>query len=144
MLGECFTALLAVEPDESLELVAGYLRHTDESLRELAALALGESRLAGVVHHLQQAWDDVLVSETLRRTLVRAAAAHRSAAAVGWLVELVGHARGALARDVIEVLVFYKHDVKLAQRLRAALAARGDRALSEAFVELFGDGAGAD
>ena len=53
VLGECFTGLLDVEPDESIGLVAGYLTHADEAVRELAALALGESRLDGALAPLQ-------------------------------------------------------------------------------------------
>jgi hypothetical protein len=138
VLGECFTALLAVAPEESLELVAGHLQHADEAVREVAALALGESRLDGVVPCLRQAWGDVLVSETLRRSLVRAAAAHRSVAAADWLAALLGEARPASARDLIEVLAVYKHDAKLADRLKGALLERGDAALAARFTELFG------
>jgi HEAT repeat protein len=56
VLGECFTGLLGVEPDESLKFVAGYLTHADEAVRELAALALGESRLDAALAPLKEAW----------------------------------------------------------------------------------------
>ena len=57
VLGECFSGLLDVEPEESIGLVAGYLAHPDEAVRELAALALGESRLDGALAPLQEAWN---------------------------------------------------------------------------------------
>ena len=64
VLGECFTGLLAVEPEESIGFVAGYLAHADEAVRELAALALGESRLDGALAPLQEAWDERACSAT--------------------------------------------------------------------------------
>ena len=73
VIGECFTALLSVQPDESIGFVARYLQHSDEELRELAALALGESRLPGALPHLEAAWTAVLLSDGFRRALLRAA-----------------------------------------------------------------------
>ncbi len=60
VLGECFTGLLAVEPEESVGFVAAYLAHADDAVRELAALALGESRLDAALAPLKEAWDGVL------------------------------------------------------------------------------------
>jgi HEAT repeat protein len=134
VLGECFTGLLAVEPEHSLELVAGFLEHADEAVRELAALALGESRLDGALAPLMQAWNGVLVGAELRRILLRAAAAHRSEAAFDWLLALVAEARVGVVADVIDALAPYKHNAKLMQRLGAAVEERGDPALLERFA----------
>jgi hypothetical protein len=89
------------------------------------------------VPFLRQAWEEVLVSDTLRRTLVRAAAAHRSAAAIEWLAEIAGQSRASVVLDLIEVLAAYRHHGKLAERLQVALAQRGDSALVRRFEELF-------
>lgn len=45
IIGECFSALMSVEPEGSLDFVAQWLAKPDGALRELAALALGESRV---------------------------------------------------------------------------------------------------
>jgi hypothetical protein len=137
VLGECFTGLLAVAPDDSVSFVAGFLAHTDDAVRELAALALGESRLDAALPPLKQAWDGVLVPETLRRALLRAASAHRSEGATDWLLELVAEARAAVALDVLEALALYRHNSKLAQRLKAVLAERGDHELVDRFAALW-------
>ena len=129
VLGECFTGLLGVEPEESLDFVAAYLTHDDEALRELAALALGESRIDGALQPLKQAWSGVLLGDEFRRALLRAAAAHRSEAAFDWLLEIVGEARVPVAREAIDALTTYKHNAKLIQRLETALTERGDAAL---------------
>ena len=89
---------------------------------------------------LQEAWNQPLLSNELRRSLLRAAAAHRSDAAVDWLLALVAEARAAVALDVIEVLAFYKHHGKLAARLRGAVADRSDRTVSERFAQLWEEG----
>jgi len=136
IVGECFTGLLAVAPEESIPFVAGYLAHADGALRELAALALGESKLDGALRPLKDAWGEVLVGEEFRHALLRAAAAHRSEAAFDWLLEIVVDARGPIAAAVIEALAPYKHNAKLMQRLESALTVRGDKALLERLAAL--------
>jgi hypothetical protein len=137
VLGESLTGLLAVAPEDSVPLVAGHLKHADEAVRELAALALGESRLEGALAPLKDAWNDVLVGDNVRRALLRAAAAHRSEAAFTWLLGLVADSRAAVVLEVIDVLALYKHNAKLAERLEATLRERGDRALLARFDELW-------
>jgi hypothetical protein len=137
VLGECFTGLLAVEPDESIGFVAGYLAHGDAAVRELAALALGESRLDGALAHLKEAWGGVLLGEEFRRVLLRAAAAHRSEAAFDWLLEIVADARVAVALEVVEALAIYHRNAKLKDRLDAAVRGRGDAQLLERFAALW-------
>lgn len=131
IVGECFTGLLAVAPEESIPFVAGYLAHVDGALRELAALALGESKLDGALRPLKEAWGEVLVGEEFRHALLRAAAAHRSEAAFDWLLEIVVDARGPIAVAAIQALAPYKHNTKLMQRLASAVTERGDETLLE-------------
>ena len=136
IVGECFTGLLAVAPEESIPFVAGYLAHANGALRELAALALGESKLDGALRPLKEAWGEVLVGEEFRHALLRAAAAHRSDAAFDWLLEIVGDARSPIAVLVIEALAPYKHNARLMQRLESVLTERGDEALLEQLAAL--------
>ncbi len=137
VLGECFTGLLAVEPEESIGFVASYLGHADDAVRELAALALGESRLDAALAPLKEAWNGVLVSEDLRRTLLRAAAAHRSEAAFDWLLTVVADARVPVALEAVEALAVYRHNAKLKQRLEGAVRDRGDENLANRFTALW-------
>jgi hypothetical protein len=136
VIGECFTGLLAVAPETSIPFIAAYLAHADDALRELAALALGESRLDGALHPLKEAWNGVLVGEEFRSALLRAAAAHRSEAAFDWLLEIAAEARVPVAMAVIEALAPYKHNARLMQRLTSALTERGDAALLEHLAAL--------
>jgi hypothetical protein len=136
IVGECFTGLLSVAPEESIPFVAAYLAHADGAVRELAALALGESKLDGALRPLREAWSEVLVEEEFRRALLRAAAAHRSDAAFDWLSEIVVDARVPVALAVIEAVAPYKHNARLMQRLTSALTERGDDALLEQLAAL--------
>lgn len=93
VIGECFTALMSINPDESLLFVAERLSDLDNAIRDLAALALGQSRHDDAIAHFKAAWDDVLVSPDFRKVLIRAAAVHRSEAAFDWLLTIIedGH-----------------------------------------------------
>ncbi len=137
VLGECFTALLAVAPEESLALVAAHLLAADEAVRELAALALGESRLPGALEPLQAAWREPLQSRSVRRALVRAAVAHRSEAALAWLLSLAAESRLETALEVVEALALFRHNATLAARLGAVLAERGEPTLVARHAELW-------
>jgi HEAT repeat protein len=93
VIGECFTGLLGVEPDESIPFVVAALQAEDESVSELAALALGESRLPEALAPLLHAWHAAVGKHAFRRALLRAVAAHRSEEALAWLLALVADER---------------------------------------------------
>jgi len=135
IVGECFSALMAVAPEESLAFVAKWLANSDAALRELAALALGESRVAGAIDVLKRAWNEPIVADELRFALVHAAAAHRSEAAFDWLLSIAAEARPIVAARVIESLEPYKNNVRLTERLRGVLGTRADRELQNVFEE---------
>jgi HEAT repeat protein len=127
VLGECFTALLAIAPEESMALVAQRLRDSDESVRDYAALALGESRYPAALEQLKGAWNGVLVSPELRATLARAAALHRSDAAFDWLISIVETGSERDSGCAADALAVYGRNIKLMERVNLALAARTKR-----------------
>jgi hypothetical protein len=135
IVGECFSALMSVEPEDSLAFVAKWLAGPDAVLRELAALALGESRVPEALDALKGAWNEPVVADELRFALLRAAAAHRSEAAFDWLLSIAAEARPIVAARVIESLEPYKNNARLSERLRAVLAERGDRELESVFAK---------
>jgi hypothetical protein len=137
VLGECFTGLLAVAPEDSVGFVAGYLGHADDTLRELAAFALGESRLDAALAPLMETWNGVLVGEELRLALLRAVAAHRSEAAFDWLLTIVAEARVPVALEAVEALSIYRLNVRLKERLDAAVVARSEPKLRDRLAALW-------
>jgi len=138
IVGECLSALMSVEPEGSLAFVAQWLAKSDDALRELAALALGESRVPAALDVLKSAWEEPVVAEELRFTLIRAAAAHRSQPAFDWLLSIAADSRPAVAAKVIESLEPHKNNARLGERLRAVLAARGDLELLQDFDARWG------
>lgn len=133
IVGECLSALMSVEPEGSVAFVAKWLGNADDALRDLAALALGESRVPAALDVLKSAWMEPVVADELRFALVRAAAAHRSEAAFDWLLSIAADSRPVVAARVIESLEPYKNNARLAERLRSVLASRGDAALERDF-----------
>jgi HEAT repeat protein len=126
-----------VAPEDSVALVAKHLDSTDEAVRELAALALGESRIEAALPPLLAAWEQPLQSRSVRRALLRAAAAHRSEPALTWLLSLASEARIETALEVLEALALYKHNATLGTRLNAVLETRGEASLAARFSELW-------
>lgn len=137
VIGECFTGLLNVEPDETPCLVARYLFDSDVAIRELAALALGESRLEAALGFLLKAWDEEIIVTGFRRVLLRAIALHRSDAAFDWLLSILEKAQSTLANDTLETLAIYKHNASLTNRIRTILAKRNDPAFERQFAQLW-------
>jgi len=144
VVGECFSGLLAVEPDESLPFVARFLGAGNAGeIRELAALALGESRLPAAVRLLIDAWSDVLPDRAFRRALIRAAGLHRSDDACEWLLQITAEADAQWAESALDALSTLRRNPRLTERVRAAVEARRDPQLAERFERLWTGGAAA-
>lgn len=83
--GECLEGLLAIEQARAVDFVARFLRRSDEAVGEVAALALGASRLKEAYAPLREAWD----RRVDRRTVLVALATLRHADADRFLRQLV-------------------------------------------------------
>ena len=125
VIGECFTGLLTVEPDETVDFVARGLADDSDEIREVAALALGESRLPAAFEAVRAAYDGIAVPAWFRRVLLRAAALHRTDAAIDWILGIVARAPAAVVPDALEALSIYRGNDRLTARIEAALTARG-------------------
>jgi hypothetical protein len=154
--GECLRALLALAPDTTPAFVARFLEPAGallgvadartasaeggEVLPELAALALGESRLDGAVAMLRARWEAQPLKGARERVLLRAAALARTDAAFDWLLELISTADAATAAFLLEELAVYRANARLAERVAVALGTRGDADLNTAFERLWRKG----
>jgi len=124
VIGECFRGLLSVAQEECLPFVAAYLSDTNDGVRDLAALALGESRHPRALEYLQEAWDVTYDMHNFRVVLIRAAALNRTEAAFDWLVSIIEQGARAHADAAVEALSVYERNTKLGERVQAALAKR--------------------
>lgn len=124
VMGECFSGLLAIAPEESMALVAERLRAKDSGVADYAALALGESRHPAALKHLQDTWNVTPGWSELRQVLARAAALHRSPEALDWLVTIIERGDDKSADIAADALSVFDRNDKLMERVKAAQAAR--------------------
>lgn len=126
VIGECFAGLMAIAPEECVSLVAGHMADANDGIRDLAALALGESRHPRALDQLRAAWDTDTLNTEFRSVLLRAAALHRSEAAFDWLIHIIAEGSRTHADVAAEALAVYERNTKLIERVQAALAKRAD------------------
>jgi HEAT repeat protein len=137
VLSECFTALLAIAPAESVEFLARFLDPSaSEQTRETAALALGGSRRREAFAPLRS-WFEASPQDAIRRTALVAIAMLKSDEALDFLLALVAEAPGPTARLAIEALALHRYDDALVARVRRA-AARDDVDLRETLAAEIG------
>ena len=123
VMGECFAALLRVEPVKSLAFVAAFLDGEQEAVAEAAALALGDARLEGAFDVLRIAFERPH-TRALRRTLLLAMALLRREPAIDFLLDLVQTGDGQTSAYALAALAMYDQDAKLRERLESARASR--------------------
>jgi len=100
IIGHVFDALLSMERDQAVSLVAGYLRTDDEALRDEAALALGASRLPSGLKELIKTWKEIRSEEEgFSEILLRAISSSRLSESIDFLLDLLrtGTARQSAA-----------------------------------------------
>jgi len=127
VIGACFGSLLALAPKTALTYVAGFLEGDDERA-EAAALALGESRLAGATSVLV-AWCDRVLADVRARVGYLALALLRDESANTQLLEIVATGEPEDAIAALRALATFKADPRLTERMRTAAKANRDRAV---------------
>jgi hypothetical protein len=127
--GDCLAALLRVAGHDALDFVAGFLDRPHTEVRGLAAIALGESHLDGALTLLRARWDTEPLKRESERVLLRAAALHRSEAAVDWLIEVAGSADRASAEAAIAELAAFRGSARVRAALEGALTEGDDARL---------------
>ncbi|MFT3770588.1 MAG: HEAT repeat domain-containing protein [Minicystis sp.] len=133
----CYEGLLRLAAQRYLPVVAAGLRAEDANRAEAAALALGESRLREALPLLREALADA-EGPRERQGLIMAIGLLRSDEANAVLLGLVERAPEAQAVAAINALALHRHDTAIADRVRAAVAARGSRRLAETLRDRFG------
>ena len=128
--GACLLALLRLDSPSCTTFVGGLLERPDPTLRELAALALGESRRPEALLELRQRWDAAPFKGAAERSLLKGAVLHRSPEAFAWLLELAAAGERRIAERVVCDLAVYRGNGRLRQRLVEALSRRTDTDLT--------------
>ena len=134
VLGACMSGLLAIDAARYLPIVERHL--ADEATAEVAAIALGESRLADALPVLRRALaarrpDDITA------VILLAAALLRLPEATELLFETLESGSEALAVQALEALAVHRHASAVDARVRAIVAQRGSSKIARALAELF-------
>jgi HEAT repeat protein len=134
--GECFGALLSLDPAPSVEFVAKFLDSPSVGIGEQAALALGESKLPAAFEVLREAWERGGTSDQ-RRTLLVAIAMLRNDQALEFLLNRLESESGPVAADALAGLAFYARDEAVRGRVGEVVRQRGEPALEAVFAREF-------
>ncbi|WP_262983518.1 HEAT repeat domain-containing protein, partial [Phormidesmis priestleyi] len=102
----------------------------DAELAEVAALALGETRLPEAVEILQTWWKQIRSPE-LQQTGLMAIAMLRHDDAIEFLLSLIAEGRIQTAKIALSALSIYRADVGLWQRVSEAVDLRDEAALRQ-------------
>ncbi|MCB9592417.1 MAG: hypothetical protein H6719_06775 [Sandaracinaceae bacterium] len=129
---EAMSTLLALAPDVGIGALSAFVDGEDPTARELALIALGESRRPAALDVLLAHLEARVLSEE-RATVMTALALHRSEPALRVLLVWVG-GRDADAAAALEALAIRRHEGEVVERAREAAAEAGRL---DAFREAF-------
>lgn len=131
VVGECFTALLGLTAQRSLAFVAKYLSSGIDEVAEMAALALGETRMTAAFPVLRDALL-VKISGSVRRAVLLALAMLRRDEAFDYLLAVIERQEPDAA-GVISALAIHKGDPALRERVAEKLKLPEGTRLNELF-----------
>jgi hypothetical protein len=134
----CLSGLLALAPGWGISVANAYLAGDPEELREVAALALGQSRREDALERLLE----TLSSEILARRrvpLLRALGLHRSDRALEALLAIIAGGEQGDAKAALDSLAHRSFEPNLEERVRGAAARNARADLSEALRSAFGE-----
>ena len=120
--GQVFDALLGIEGERAIALVAEFLHTADGGVRDEAALSLGSSRLPGACRILRES-HGAARDPQFREVLLRAISLTRDQPSLEWLLGLVRTARKRDALDAIHALALHRGSDEI--RREAARAVHG-------------------
>jgi HEAT repeat protein len=136
VLGECFSSLLALSPDDSLPFVAHFLKSHNEDVAGSAVFALADTGRSEAFAILEQFWPDA--SEQLQETVLLGMAMFRLPAALEFLIGIVASKHPA-ARAALSALAIHKLNTKIKERVSDAVAANGSPDVQQWFKKKFTD-----
>ena len=136
VLAECFSALLAADPEQSLSFVTAYVDDEEEKTAEAAIWALGASRLPAAFEALREKLERTMYEGT-RKVLLAAIAASRLPEALEFLYSQLREGNLRTANDVVEALAPYAASEAITEAVRAVVKERGEKSLLENFSRQF-------
>jgi HEAT repeat protein len=136
VVGHTMAALLALEPKESIAVVAKFLDHSNEDLRFEAAAALGECREPEAFELLRSQHSKAR-DPRWRRALLVSIGASLQQAAIDFLVGLITSENMRDAADAIAALEPFRFREEQKARIEAAVRQAGSDVLLQTFRKTF-------
>jgi HEAT repeat protein len=136
VMGDCFAALLALAPAQSLPFVARFLQSGSEPVQEAAVFALAESRRPEAFTVLKDFWPRAPLD--LQEAVLLAIAMLRIPAALDFLIDLVAR-KDPHTRAALFALAIHRHYGKIKESVAAAVQTNGEPAVQQWFHKKFPD-----
>jgi len=140
VLGECMLAMLRIDTASSVAFVGQQLQHVAPERREVAALALGESRVEDALAHLV-GWLPEARSTGQAEAALLSIAMLRNDAAMSFLLDQIASQPGPEAREALTAIGIHQRDATLRERVEEA-AQRAEVDLSRDLEAIFPPPAG--
>jgi HEAT repeat protein len=134
VLTECFSALLELGGQASLNFVADFLDRNDEPRRTAATLAVGASRLEQAFDLLHSRFSPAVDTE-YRQVLLLAMSTLRDPRAMSFLLTLIREGPFIHASEAIRILKASRVDERTRELIRAAITERDDQLLRKVLDE---------
>lgn len=139
LLIEAMNSLLQVDADHSLDFIAKFLNSPDSQMVEIAALALGQSRLEEAYPLLRVRWESNS-DLALRKSLLLAMALTRRDEAFDYLLEILREEAETTAAHACDALALFGVDRRYRERIAAVISVRKNARLTDIFNSHFPPG----
>ncbi len=134
VIAECFLGLMREWPERSAEFIEKFLER--DEFKEVAAMALGESRKPAALPVLKKFWDKSL-DDRSRSMALSAIALLRLEEALEFMLSIVRDEHARTAAAAVTSLKIYRGDEKVRQRVEAIAKERDETVITDAVKEIF-------
>ena len=138
VLGECFSAIIRINPLRSLSFVGEFLTANDHLIAESAAFALGESRQGGALEILRRHRENNIIRAEFQEVLLLSIALTRLDEAFEYLIDVIVDEQRGSAASAVKALKVYPYDDERCAEIRKAVVSRNDVMVSQAYASEFG------
>ncbi len=138
VIADSLVALMDMNPERSLDFVAGLLESPDPDTAEDAAIALGQSKSKSAFERLRDHWSDTLDARKKDWLLIPIALT-RENEAVDLLIELIETGSSQRSIAAVRALEIYKGDDKVRQMIEEAIEVNGNESVRKVYEKEFGE-----
>lgn len=140
VLAQCFGSYLSLAPPDAVAFVSRFLDSDREETQVEAASALAQCRQPEGIAVLAALWQQPVVSQTVRETIITSLGASPVPASADLLLQIVSADSVSLARAAIAAFCTSRFRTESAARLADVVAGRTDAGVRAAWQQAFGEG----